>query len=278
MTYRELKESGVRFLMDSGIETAKTDAVHILLSLCNISKTQYLLLQQEVVPENIVPEYYELIKKRSCRIPLQYVLGQTDFLGHSFSVGHGVLIPRPETEELANLCAERIRKNKYHNVFDLCAGSGCIGVSLALLCPFVQVWLIEKCDEALHYLKKNVPFSVSDRVHIVQADIFTYDPSLLPQPDMIVSNPPYIPSHEIGELQTEVQMEPRSALDGGDDGLVFYRCIAERWASCIRIGGFLALECGETQTNDVKNMLTDANSISELKDMYGLYRFVTAEY
>jgi release factor glutamine methyltransferase len=145
-----------------------------------------------------------------------------------------------------------------------------------MLCPETEVWLLEKYEEALRYLRANIPRSVTDRIHVVKADVFNYDPALLPAADLIVSNPPYISTEEIAVLQAEVQKEPSAALDGGTDGLAFYRCIADRWASAVRPGGCIALECGERQSAEIAGLFT-AGKTEELRDMYGVKRFVFAE-
>ena len=278
MTYRSLAESAAAALTEAGIENAANEAVIMLRDLLGFSATRYLLERDLPAPAEAQAAYLSLIEKRCARIPMQYLLQQADFLGNTFRVGEGVLIPRPETEELSQLCIDRILEREYRTVFDLCAGSGCIGISIARSCPKTQVWLIEKYVPAVLYLKSNVPQELSERVHVLQADVFTADPALLPKPDLIVSNPPYIASAELCSLQPEVQKEPQTALDGGADGLDFFRCIASRWGSYLEPGGYMALECGETQTQAIAEMLLSAKQIQRRKDMFGRYRFVTAEY
>ena len=277
MTYRALAQNGETLLAQAGIENAAAESVRILCAILNIDATRYLLQSGRTADAETEARYFALIQKRTERVPLQYLLGEAEFLGFSFTVGEGVLIPRPETEELADLCADRIRKCGYRTVFDLCAGSGCIGISIAMLCPEAEIWLFEKYDEAIRYLRMNIPRSATARLHIVKADIFTYDPALLPGADLIVSNPPYVSTEEIAALQAEVQKEPRTALDGGADGLTFYRCIANRWAAAVRPGGCIALECGETQSAEIARLFT-AGKTEELRDMYGTKRFVFAEF
>ncbi len=278
MTCFELVKKGALILDRAGIENALTEAEILLLFLLECSKTEYILNRAQEADEKTESAYLKLINRRTGHEPLQYITGNAPFLGMDFSVGEGVLIPRPETEELTQICIDRIRNKGYRTVIDLCSGSGCIGISIASQCLQTEVWLLEKSENAIAYIKKNVPEGISSRVHPVLADILTCALSVAPAPDLIVSNPPYIASDEIGALQTEVQMEPHIALDGGEDGLLFYRNIASRWASGIRSGGMLALECGETQTDYVMHLLQSATNKEAFCDMFGLKRFVIAEY
>lgn len=278
MTCRELVNKGAGILSVSGIENAANEAEMLLCFLMGFSKTDYILNRALSIDEVATASFMNLINSRTKHVPLQYILHTAPFLGMDFTVGEGVLVPRPETEELTQICIDRIRAKGYLNVIDLCSGSGCIGISIARCCPQTEVWLLEKYDEAIAYLKRNVPYDVASRVHIVKADILTYDPARLPMAHLIVSNPPYIPADDIGSLQAEVQMEPRTALDGGKDGLIFYHNIASRWVSRICPGGCLALECGETQTEAVAQMLHSAAKKEIVFDMFGLQRFVIVEY
>lgn len=278
MTYRDLAQTGVRMLQEADVENAAQEAIFLLRSILGYSATDFLLHREQHAEEHVKTQFLSMLQKRMQGEPLQYILQKADFLGRTFTVGQGVLIPRPETEELAQICIHKIQSKKYQTVFDLCAGSGCIGISIALHCPQTQVWLFEKYEDALRYLNANIPSAAADRIHVIKADILSGTHEALPEPDMIVSNPPYIVSSEIGGLQTEVQKEPLTALDGGEDGLLFYRAIAQHWAPHIRPGGFIALECGERQSAYIMEMLPDAAKKEIILDMFGVDRFVTAEY
>ena len=278
MTYKDLARTGARTLHDSGVENAAQEAAFMLRSLLDCSASDYLLLREQTADEEITTQYSMRLQRRTKGEPLQYILGKAEFLGNPFAVGEGVLIPRPETEELAEICIKRIREKGYRNVFDLCAGSGCIGISIAVHCPQTQVWMFEKYEAALRYLNANIPPAAAERIHVIKTDILDSAPQALPAPDLIVSNPPYIISSEIGSLQAEVQREPHTALDGGADGFLFYRAIAVLWAPLITPGGLLALECGEHQSAEIMNMLPEAAKKEILQDMFGVDRFVTAAY
>lgn len=216
----------------------------------------------------------KIIERRKNGEPLQYIVGKWDFYGFTFEVGEGVLIPRPETENLVEYVLDEIKYVKNPIVFDLCSGSGCIGLTIAKLIPDSAVYLFEKEDRAFEYLNKNLRSFGLKNVTAVKCDIFDFDLSDLPLADVIVSNPPYIKSDEIHLLQKEVQKEPVSALDGGKDGLDFYRCIASRWLEKAKIGSLIALECGDAQSNKVislfsgktneKNVIFDFNNIDRI--------------
>jgi len=182
-------------------------------------------------------------------------------------VGEGVLIPRPETEELTAFAVKAAKSIENPVVIDLCAGSGCIGISLARAVPQAKVYLVEKSEAAYAYLLKNA--NGLSNVIPLNKDIF----GLLEteKADIIVSNPPYIKSSEISGLQAEVQKEPAEALDGGEDGLDFYRFIAENYKGYLKKNGALLFEIGETQADDVFDILKN-NGYADIeikKDIYG---------
>lgn len=202
----------------------------------------------------------EIIGRRKSGEPLQYIVGQWDFYGFTFKVGDGVLIPRPETENLVEYVLNEIQNVKTPIVFDLCSGSGCIGLTIAKLRPDSKVYLFEKEDKAYFYLNKNLEeFNLKNAV-AVKCDIMDCDLTDLPVADAIVSNPPYIKSNEIPLLQAEVRKEPLSALDGGDDGLIFYKCIASRWSSKVKQGGSIACECGDGQSEEILPLFESVSS------------------
>lgn len=215
-----------------------------------------------------------VIERRKAGEPLQYILGTWDFYDLTFFVGKGVLIPRPETELIVDFALEKLKNISDPVVFDLCAGTGCIGLTIAKHIPDATVYLLEKEENAFVYLKKNVENLSLDNIKLINDDLFTTDLSQFPLADIILSNPPYIPSTEIEELQKEVLSEPISALDGGCDGLDFYRCLATKWCLKLKENGFMALECGDNQSKDVieifrgkyteNNVIFDFNNIDRI--------------
>lgn len=226
------------------------EASCIFSDLLGLSKAQTLSLSRALSTEEIAL-VNSAVKKRKSGYPLQYIIGSWDFYDMTFKVGEGVLIPRPETEQLVDFAVEKLKNTKDKVVFDLCAGSGCIGLSVAKHCPDALVYLFEKSPEAFVYLSENKEKYGLKNANLVLCDIFDFDTADLPQADIILSNPPYIPKGEIPLLQKEVQFEPTAALDGGADGLDFYRCISQKWLPKIKKGGFLAMECGDSQSKDI---------------------------
>ncbi len=198
-------------------------------------------------------------------------------MGLTFNVGPGVLIPRPETEILCEYVIEKIKNITEPVVVDLCSGSGCIGLSVAYYNKNAKVFLVEKSNEALLYLRKNLEKLNLKNVTVIHGDVFKVKglTDALPVADIIVSNPPYIRSNEISHLQTEVQKEPVMALDGGKDGLDFYRCLCCEWTRHLKKSGIMALECGEDQANDIAELFFK-NSLEHkiIKDYNNIDRIV----
>ena len=259
---------------------AGTEARLILQKALGLERTQLILKRDELADVNAIAETQRIIEQRKKNIPLQYILGEWDFYGQTFKVGEGVLIPRPETEELCTAVIERLKKMQAPTVFDLCAGSGCIGITLKKQVVQANVYLVEYFDEALGFLNENrMSLSVARSVPAIKGDVLEgYEKfGFLPRPDVIVSNPPYIKKSELAFLQSEVRCEPSAALDGGEDGLVFYRAFAEKWLPFINEKGFIAVECGETQAEKIASLFSKHSSeITVLKDFNGIDRFVIA--
>ena len=208
--------------------------------------------------------------------PVQHIVGYSYFYGYKMIVNQNVLIPRPETEELVEKAIDYIKTLGKCIVYDLCAGSGCIGLSIAKKCKNAFVYLIEKSEDALLYLKKNA--KGIENVKIIQGDICKSDSFFeLENADIIISNPPYIKSDDIACLQCEVLKEPLMALDGGKDGLDFYRIINDNWNNKLNKNGKLFLEIGDEQGKDILQILSNFNNINVFKDLYGNDRMVVAD-
>ena len=274
-TYRQLLASGEELLRKAEIEDYHFDAFQLMLFLTKNNYSDWLLICEQKVDDETEKNYIQLIGRRINREPLQYIIGSWSFYESEFFVGEGVLIPRPETEELVELCVEYINNNKCPVVYDLCTGSGCIGLSIARKFPDVQVYLFDLYEGALSYASKNVEASGLNNVELVKCDITEAVPADIPYPHMIVSNPPYIRTDEIADLQTEVLNEPVSALDGGNDGLIFYRSIRSLWIERLAEGGFVAVECGEGQPWDIEKIFGDLCKCEIHRDAFGTDRFVT---
>ena len=277
MTISELEKLGSQKLRASGKENSDFDARCLLEFVLNLNPTQYLLNRSEEVDSVCAEKFLSLVERRSNGEPLQYILGKWEFMGLPFYVGEGVLIPRPETEMLVEYALDFLKDKKNPVVIDLCSGSGCIAISVAKHLPNAKIYAVEKSDLAFPYLKKNIWLNCVFNVSAVHGDIF--DRTLLSEikPDLILSNPPYIRSPEIASLQSEVRNEPSMALDGGEDGLVFYREIANGWLDRLGTGGAIAVECAEDQTEDIIRMFSEKTQYAEaFNDLSGLPRTVTA--
>ena len=268
-TYRALLRQGEQYLQNAAVQDAAFEARCLLEAVCGKDRTGLIMLYAQAVPETERTAYMEKLRLRADGQPLQYILGEWDFMGHTFCVQPGVLIPRPETEFLAEWAIRRLPPNAV--LYDVCAGTGCIGISIALERRDVQVYLFEKYDAPFQCLSENIRRLNAQNVTAVRWDMLDGVPQELPWPNAILSNPPYICTGELSTLQKEVQKEPIEALDGGEDGLLFYRALREKWYPKIQ-NGFLAMECGEAQPAQIAAMFSDPTEI--YKDYIGTERFV----
>ncbi len=207
--------------------------------------------------------------------PLQYILGEWEFMGLEFSVGKGVLIPRPETELLVEAAVGEMKGKEKPVCFDLCAGSGCVGLSVSAFCPRSKIYLVEKSVESLEFLQKNIKRLGSANTVAVQGDITSGDGINIGTADVIVSNPPYVETATVPLLEREVCREPSMALDGGQDGLDFYRVLRRCWLSRLNPGGSLTVECGEGQAAKIVEMFSVCfEKSSVLRDLRDVERVV----
>ena len=253
MTYQSLYQEAMETLRDSGNPDAAFDARCLMEKAFGFDRTA-LSLHRDCVPDENKEHYFRrLLCQRAEGEPLQYLIGLWSFLDESFQIGPGVLIPRPETELLALTALQRMESLEHPVVFDLCAGSGCLGLSIAKRRPDAEVFLLEKSEAAFAYLQRNADHIAPANTHLQLGDLMGGFQSFdFPTPQVIVSNPPYIRSAEISGLQQEVQREPRMALDGGEDGLLFYRMLTERRIPFLSMDGLIAVECGEGQADEIQ--------------------------
>ncbi len=274
----ELLKYGRQILEESGIEDSDFDAECLLMHVFNFDKNKLFLNRPEEADEGKKDLFLSLIDRRKKGEPLQYIIGKWPFMDGEFFVGEGVLIPRFDTETLVEAAADFIRTHENVKVVcDLCAGSGCIGISIGMLFPDVQVYCVELSDKAFRYLEKNIKHNNVTNVKAVKGDITkgieAFDFGDI---DVLISNPPYIETDEILTLSQEVQNEPHMALDGGKDGLYFYRILAEKWLKFLKKGCFSAFECGETQAKDLSEIYADFSSqINIHNDLNGIERVVS---
>ncbi|WP_294716584.1 peptide chain release factor N(5)-glutamine methyltransferase [uncultured Gemmiger sp.] len=186
-----------------------------------------------------------LAERRAAREPLQYILGEWDFMDFTLKVGPGVLCPRADSEIVCESALTLLQGRERPVVYDLCAGTGCLGLGIARHSPGALVTCVEKSQEAWQYLTANTE---QTGVRTVQADVFTYYKTLPAEgADLIISNPPYLTGAEMRALMPETAQEPAMALDGGADGLDFYRLLTEKYRDAVRPGGWLVLEIGYAQ-------------------------------
>ena len=222
----------------------------------------------------------ELIERRLAGEPIAYVTGSWEFYGLPLVIDRSTLIPRVDTEVVVDTALEilRSRGKMDARVLDLCAGSGCIACAIANELPASRVVAADVDLNCVSVCRRNALLNnLSPRVTAIDADATASPPMLIGSFDMIVSNPPYIASAEIDTLDDSVRLyEPRLALDGGEDGLHFYREIIRRWKNVIRDGGYLVFEVGDTQSGEVQKLLRLASfrDVSAVKDTAGIERVV----
>lgn len=261
-------------LREAGVEDAAFEVRCLLEDIAGIPHG--MLPPEAPLGANELNRLETALAERLDGRPLQYILGEWDFLSLRLQVGEGVLIPRPDTELLCETAAQMLQNISHPRVLDLCAGSGCVGLGIASLLPDVSVTAVEKSTDAFAYLTANVARYPQYRVQTVQADIVVDYNLETDEYDAIVSNPPYIPAEDLADLMREVQREPQMALDGGADGLDFYRVITDMWLPKLKTGGFLAVEIGFDQGEKVDRLFGSAGLKNRrvLKDLGGNDRVV----
>lgn len=279
ISYSNALKEAVESLEQSDIIDAKLDAWYLVEYITGFSRVDFLLRGNDNMSEQEYQKLRELTAKRAEHVPLQHLIGTTEFMGLSFFVNEHVLIPRQETELLVE---EVLKVCKGKTVLDMCTGSGCIIISLSVLGEIKNAYAVDLSEKALEVAKKNATFHNAD-ISFIQSDMFhniKNNNNINTKFDIIVSNPPYIRTDVIRDLMVEVkEHEPYMALDGDADGLKFYRIIANEAGKYLSDGGYLCLEIGYDQAEDVKRLLSEHNfkEISILKDYAGLDRIVIAK-
>ncbi len=279
MKLNEFRKSVTERLLPVSQEDAGFEADCLLADTLGCGNSLLPALAKQELDSAAVQAVNEKLLRRLNGEPLQYILGEWEFFGLPFSVGEGVLIPRPETEQLVELVLEHLKNRKNPQVLDLCAGSGCIGIAIAAQRTDAAVTLLEKSEQAFAYLQKNIEKNKVNNITAIQGDLFTATNRFSNRFDAIVSNPPYIRTDELAMLQREVQREPNMALDGGEDGLMFYRAIAGQYTPLLKEDGFLAVEIGEDQGKAVSEILGQVFfDVTVLPDYSGQDRMVLAQH
>ncbi|MBR5336992.1 MAG: peptide chain release factor N(5)-glutamine methyltransferase [Lachnospiraceae bacterium] len=277
MRYWELQEKGRKALKEAGVSEWETDAFILFEHAAGLDRSAYLLRQSEEASGETEGEYMSLVSRRSEGVPVQYITGHACFMGLDFQVNGDVLIPRFDTEVLVETVLSHLPASGEVDILDMCTGSGCIAVSLSVLgrkkgCG-LNVYASDISEEAVHVAKKNAEANGAD-IMFFQADLFENMTGVF---DIIVSNPPYIRTAEIEELDDTVRdHEPRRALDGDEDGLRFYREITKDSLKHLKNNGLLFYEIGYDQGKDVEMIMGKAGfkDVCIVKDLAGLDRVI----
>ena len=291
---QKIELTGKQLLVEAGVEEeeAALEVRLLLQESFSLNTAGYLLRKQESLCKAGIEQteilqklhsFYENFEKRRRRIPLAQILGRQSFYGLDFFVNEDVLIPRADTECLVDLVLEdyaELAKTEKGNslplrILDLCTGSGCIGISVAKHLPYQELLLVDLSEKALAVAKKNAEMHLGENVRLLQSDLLTEVQGK--KYSLLLSNPPYIVSRVIPGLEREVsEYEPKMALDGGEDGLIFYRRIAKEAKAILLPGARLYLEIGYDQGESVKDIFQKEGyeAVEVFPDLYGNPRVV----
>lgn len=269
---RQLVREGLQRLRAAGMEHARYEAEWLLGRLVDTAPLE-LYLQDTHIPSPVAERFYSQIDARAAGIPLQYLLGEAEFFGRSFSVMPGVFIPRPETEGIVEhtlqaLRAQETRVGRPLRLLDLGTGSGCIAITLAHELPTCVVVGVELSWKALHAAQQNVRrHQLSSRVHLVQG---CWMEPVRGTFDGVLSNPPYVPSAQVDHLPLDVRQEPRVSLDGGTNGMRDLFQLMAQAPQAVSPGGILALECGEEQVPALLRRASQAPWVGAVRPLHDL--------
>ena len=278
-TYNNLYLDARKRLKAAGVEAAQLEARELVCFAAGKNREQFLRDMSLYASDEVEAKVAELMNRRLEGEPVAYLIGEWEFYGLPLDISRDVLIPRADTEVLAEQAILAARAaGEGARVLDLCAGSGCVGLAVAANAPNCRAVLADVSEEALKICRQNIRRNdLNARVTCVQADARQAPSSVLWDFDVIASNPPYIPTGDIDGLDSSVRdYEPHLALDGGDDGLDFYRDIAEKWRTALRLGGVLLFEVGIGQAADVEQILARCGyeDIETFQDTGGIWRVV----
>lgn len=264
MTYREAVEFGTKCLTDAGVPDAALDAWYLLQMVCKIERSYYYVHGEEDITQDAQKEYEIAVQKRAEHIPLQYIIGEQEFMRLRFKVNSNVLIPRQDTETLVEQVLKIVKPGM--KVLDLCTGSGCVLISVLKNAPELTGMGSDISKTALLVAKENAKLHEVD-AEWVRSDLFD---NITETFDVIMANPPYIPTGEILSLMPEVRdFEPENALDGGADGLDFYRKITGQVKDYLNPGGYVYMEIGYDQGEAVSELMRNAGftEVEVIKDL-----------
>ena len=278
-TYNNLYLDVRQKLKAAGVEAAQLEARELVCFAAGKNREQFFRDMSLYASDEVEAKVEDLMNRRLAGEPVAYLIGEWEFYGLPLDISREVLIPRADTEVLAEQAILAARAaGEGARVLDLCAGSGCVGLAVAANAPNCRAVLADVSEEALKICRQNIRRNdLNARVTCVQADARQPPPAMLWDFDVIACNPPYIPTGDIDGLDPSVRdYEPRLALDGGDDGLDFYRDIAEKWRTALRLGGVLLFEVGIGQASGVEQILSRCGyeDIETFQDTGGIWRVV----
>ena len=280
MQLKDLIKYGSDTLQEAGIQEYANDAKLLAMYVLELDYTGIFMKMYDEVSCEDEETYRDFISVRSSHYPCQYIIGSQDFMGYTFKVEEEVLIPRPETEILVETALELTSEFTDCRALDMCCGTGCIGISYYLKRKEAgykddRITLADISKKAILLTEENM-FNLGVKCDIIETDLFEKIDSKY---DLIMSNPPYIPTSDIDEIMEDVrEFEPRLALDGMEDGLYFYKEIIDKSKTYLDSEGYLVFEIGYDQYEDIRGMLleTGFNQVSVKKDYAGLDRVVVA--
>ena len=275
ITVRQLVDRAKEKLKAKGIDEPDAHAELIAAFVLNKSRTYIRAFGDNLIYDKEEKLFNKILEEKLSGKPLAHIIGEAEFMGRLFTVGPTVLIPRPETEDLVQQAVKHISVRP-DLILDMCSGSGCIAVSLAFLFPSAQVTGADISAEAIEVARKNASnMNLGKRVNFVQSDLFD---NIEGKFDLIISNPPYIPTEVIKTLSPEVQSEPHIALDGGSDGMEIIKKIILAAPPYLKAGGLLALETGYGQSQKVLELFKEQywQETFTGKDFAGIERFIFA--
>lgn len=281
-TYNNLYLDARRSLKAADSGNPQLEARELLCFAAGKTREELLRDMPLYAPDAVAQRFSELMARRLKGEPVAYLIGEWSFYGLELDISPEVLVPRDDTEVLVRQSIGRVQAaGEKPRVLDLCTGSGCVGLSIAKTCPEAQVLLADIDEGALRVCRQNIRRNgLTGQASACAANALEKPPAALWDFDVIAANPPYIPSADVDGLDDSVRLfEPRLALDGGEDGLDFYRSITEKWTSSLRIGGWLLCEVGIRQAGEVEKLFAQAGlrSIQTYQDTAGIWRVVEGQ-
>lgn len=278
MNVAECLKKGEAYLTDRGVPEPKANAEFLMSEMLSVGRLTVVTQGSRVLSSKETHQYLDWIKWRGKRIPLAYIIGHQPFLGINIRVTRDSLVPRPETEELVIECERLVKLTKVAapKILEIGTGTGCIAIALAQLLPSATIFATDLSKQALELAQRNaIAHHVGNRIRFVREDLFSDKQGLRGWADLMVTNPPYIPTKDLDGLEPEVLKEPRMALDGGKDGLDAIRAITAMAPKMLKPGGILAMEIGSKQGPAVAKLFSAAGlvGVSVKKDAQGFERF-----